>query len=70
MDNRTDRLTAIHVDLAVAVSVAYGWSVGVETARELDIDFRVAQRVLLKGGPRRGVTLPTLALSSRDAPRT
>jgi len=69
MENRIDQLTAMHVDLAVAVSVAFGSAVGVEAARELEIDISVAQRVLLKGGPMRGTTSATLALSLRGAPR-
>jgi len=70
MENRIDQLTAIHVDLAAAVAVAFGWSAGVEAARELSIATQVAQRVLLKGGPMRSATAATLALSSRGALRT
>jgi len=70
MENRIDQLAAMHVDLAAAVSVAFGCAVGVEAARELEIDISVAQRVLLKGGPMRSTTAATLALSSRGAPRT
>ncbi|MBD8725787.1 hypothetical protein IFT43_20695 [Oxalobacteraceae sp. CFBP 13708] len=70
MENRIDQLTEMHVDLAAAVSVAFGRAVGVEAARELGIAISVAQRVLLKGGPMRGATAATLALSSRGALRT
>jgi hypothetical protein len=68
MENRIDQITAMHVDLAAAVSVAFGRAVGVEAARELEVDSLVAQRVLLKGGPMRGVTAAKLALSLRGAP--
>jgi len=69
MENRIDQLTALHVDLAAAVSVAFGRAVGVEAARELEIDTSVAQRVLLKGGPMRSSTWAKLELSLRDASR-
>jgi len=70
MENQIDQLTAIHVDLAAAVAVEFGWSAGVEAARELSIATEVAQRVFLKGGPVRGTSAATLALSSRGEPRT
>jgi hypothetical protein len=69
MENRIDQLTAIQVDLALAVSVAFGWAVGVEAARDMEIDIQVSQRVLLKGGPMRGTTAATLVLSSHGEPR-
>lgn len=68
MENRIDQLTALHVDLAAAVSVAFGRAIGVQAARELEIDISVAQRVLLKGGPMRGTTAAKLALSLHGAP--
>jgi len=53
MENRIDRLAAAHVDLTVAVSVAFGLAAGIESAHQLGVDFHVAQRVLIEGGPRR-----------------
>jgi len=70
MEKRIDRLASAHIDLCVATSTAFGSAAGVEAAHELGIDRQVAQRVLLKGGPRRDTTLATLALSSRDASHT
>jgi hypothetical protein len=70
MEKRIDPLTAIHVDLAVAVSVAFGSATAVEAAHDLGIDPRVTQRVLLKGGVRRGFTSATPEPSSHDALRT
>jgi len=53
MENRIDRLAAAHVDLSVAVSVAFGLAAGIESAHQLGVDLYVAQRVLIEGGPRR-----------------
>jgi hypothetical protein len=70
MENRIDRLTAVHVDLAVNVSVAFGLTAAVDASHELDIPPQVVQRVLIDGGPRRGGTLTRLAPSSYGPPRT
>lgn len=55
MENRIDRLAAAHVDLTVAVSVAFGLAAGIESAHQLGVDPHVAQRVLIEGGPRRAL---------------
>ena len=70
MENRIDRLTAVHVDLAVNVSVAFGLGAAVDASHELGIPPQVVQRVLIEGGPRRGATLARPEPSSHDAPRT
>ena len=59
MENRINRLTAVHVDLAVNVSFAFGLAEGVKSAQELGIDPQVVQRVLIQGGPRRVTPLVT-----------
>lgn len=53
MENRIDRLTAVHVDLAVNVFVAFGLAAAVDASHELGIPPQVVQRVLIDGGPRR-----------------
>jgi hypothetical protein len=68
MENRIDRLTAVHVDLAVNVSVAFGLTAAVDASHELDIPPQVVQRVLIECGPRRGATLARPEPSSRGAP--
>lgn len=69
MENRIDHFTSIQVDLAMAVSVAFGWAAGVEVARDMGIDIQIFQRVLLKGGPMHA-TNNALVLSSRAKPCT
>lgn len=56
MENRIDRLTAVHVDLAMNVSCAFGLSAAVEASHQLDIPSHVTRRVLIECGPRRGAT--------------
>ena len=70
MENRIDRLTAVHVDLAVNVSVAFGLEAAVDASHELDIPPQVVQRVLTDGGPRRRAISAKPAPSSNDAPHT
>jgi hypothetical protein len=70
MENRIDRLTAVHVDLAVNVSFAFGLAAAVEASHELNIPVHVVQRVLIEGRSRRGAILARPAPSSRGAPRT
>jgi len=67
MENRIDRLTAVHLNLSVNVSFAFGLRAGVEAAHELSVPASVAQRVLIEGGPRRE-TYPSSPISSPDAP--
>jgi len=55
MENRIDRLAAAHLDLTVAVSVAFGLAAGIESGHQLGVFPHVAQRVLIEGGPRRTV---------------
>jgi len=62
MENRIDRLAAAHVDLTVAVSVAFGLAASIESAHQLGVDLHVAQRVLIEGGPRR----PGVAAVTQD----
>lgn len=54
MDKRTDRLTAVHVDLAVNVKTVYGLSAGVRVLQEYGVTPSIVQRVLINGDPRRG----------------
>jgi hypothetical protein len=70
MENRTDRLAAAHVDLSVAVSIAFGLAAGVEAALQLEVAPGVVQRVVIEGGPRRAATSATPGPSSRGAPHT
>lgn len=58
MENRIDRLASAHVDLSVAVSIAFGLAAGMESAHQLGVDPHVAQRVLIDGGPRRSMPVP------------
>ena len=69
MDSRTDRLTAVYVDLAVNVVSAYGMATGVRSLHECRVAPAVIQRVLIDGGPRRGSTLATPEQSSHDEQR-
>jgi hypothetical protein len=62
MDQRTDRLTAAYVDLAVNVVTAFGLDAGVRVLHEQNTPLPVVQRVLIDGKPRRS------ALA--DLPRT
>jgi len=70
MEQRTDRLTAAYVDLAVNVAIAFGLDAGLRFLREQKTANAVVQRVLIDGGPRRGATSATPEPSSRGAPRT
>lgn len=70
MENRIDRLTAVHVDLVVNVSFAFGLTAAMDASHELGIPAQIVQRVLLEGGPRRGATSAKPAPSSHDVPRT
>jgi hypothetical protein len=62
MDQRTDRLTATYVDLAVNVVTAFGLNAGVRVLHEHKTPPPVVQRVLIDGTPRRS--------APDDLPRT
>lgn len=51
---RTDRLTAVQVDLAVNVAAVFGMGAGVRVLHAEGIPPAVVQRVIIDGGPRRG----------------
>jgi len=55
MDKRTDRLTAAYVDLALNVRTAFGLSAAVRVLQDEGVLPSVIQRVLINGGPRRGI---------------
>jgi len=56
MDQRTDRLMAVYVDLAVNIVGVYGMATAVRSLHECGVAPAVIQRVLIDGGPRRGAT--------------
>lgn len=69
MDKRTDRLTAVQVDLAANIAAVYGMAAGVVSLHECGAPPPVIQRVLIQGGPRRGFTLASPEPSPHDEPR-
>jgi len=78
MDRRTDRLTALHVDLAANIAAVFGMYPAVCHLHEKHVPLSVVSRVILELGPRRGNRAltewqrPTSARpepSSRGAPR-
>lgn len=54
MDARTDRLTAVYVDLAANIADVFGMYPGVSYLHERGVDLDVVRRVILELGPRRG----------------
>lgn len=54
MDARTDRLTAVYVDLAANIADVFGTYPGVCYLHERGVDLAVVRRVILELGPRRG----------------
>jgi len=70
MEQRTDRLTAAYVDLAVNIAISFGLDAGLRVLRDQKTPSAVVQRVLVEGGPRRGFTWARPEPSSRGAPRT
>lgn len=66
MDKRTDRLTAVQVDLAVNIAGVYGMAAGVLSLHQCGTPLPVIQRVLIQSGPRRGSTSALPAASSPD----
>ena len=69
MEQRTDRLTAAYVDLAVNVAIAFGLDAGVRYLHRQKTVLAVVQRVLIEGGPRRGA-LPSDAPSLPQPPES
>lgn len=68
MDKRTDRLTAVQVDLAVNIAAVFGPAAGVMSLLGQGISPQLVQRVLIEDGPRRGAA-STAALSTRASVR-
>lgn len=56
MDQRTDRLMAVQIDLAANIAAVFGLSAGVRSAHEAGVPLKVIQRVLIECGPRRGAS--------------
>jgi len=56
MEQRTDRLTAAYVDLAVNVAISFGLDAGLRVLRDQKAPPPVVQRVLVESGPRRGAS--------------
>jgi hypothetical protein len=54
MEKRTDRLTAVYVDLAINVVGSHGLAAGVRALLECGTSSAVIERVLFNNGPRRG----------------
>jgi len=53
MEQRTDRLTAAYVDLAVNIAISFGLDAGLRVLRDQKAPPAVVQRVLIDSGPRR-----------------
>ena len=56
MHKRTDRLTALYVDLAINLARSHGVAAGARALFEQGIPIELARRVLLRPGERRGAT--------------
>jgi len=69
MDQRTDRLTAVYVDLGVNIAGVYDMAAAVRLLHECCASPAVVQRVLIDGGPRRGLTSDRPEPSSHSAAR-
>lgn len=67
MEKRTDRHTAVHVDLAVNVSAVFGLSAGVQALHEQQVPLAVVQRALIDRGPRRGANSGRVPESGRKS---
>jgi len=63
MEKRIDRLAAVYVDLAVNITESHGLPAGVCALLECGLEWRVVERVLIDGGPRRGTTSAESELS-------
>lgn len=68
MNTRADRLTAVHVDLAINIAAVYGMYAGVCYLREHCVDLDVVRRVILELGPRRGDRAKLPLIPHRLAP--
>jgi hypothetical protein len=55
MEKRTDRLTAIYVDMAVNVAAVFGMEAGMPVLQH-NTPLLVVHRVLVQVGPRRGAS--------------
>lgn len=66
MDQRTDRLTAVQVDLAVNIAAAFGMAAGVLSLHQTGAPLSVVQRVVIQGGPRRGAMTGRAPETSRE----
>lgn len=53
MEQRTDRLTAVYVDLAVNIAGVFGLDAGMRVLQH-NTPLTVVHRVLIEGRPRRG----------------
>lgn len=69
MEQRTDRITAVCVDLAVIVAITFGLDAGVRVLQMQHAPQLFIQRVLIYSGPRRGSTLATPGPSTHSEPR-
>jgi hypothetical protein len=58
MEQRTDRLTATYVDLAVNIAEVFGLEAGMRVLQH-NTPLLVVQRVLIEGRPRRGAPSAT-----------
>lgn len=54
MDARTDRLTAVYVDLAANIADVFGMYPAVCYLHERNVSLCIVRRVILELGPRRG----------------
>jgi len=53
MNNRTDRLTAVYIDLALNLVESHGVAAGARALFDLGLPLELARRVLLQPGQRR-----------------
>jgi hypothetical protein len=66
MEKRTDRLTAIYVDLAVNIAGVFGLEAGMRVLQN-NTPLLVVHRVLVVSGPRRGAqNVPNQQTSDQD----
>jgi len=66
MNKRTDRLTAVHVDLAANIAAGFGMYPAVCYLHERQVPLDVVRRIILELGPRRGDG-SKVALATRSA---
>jgi len=67
MNKRIDRLTALHVDLAISIAQVFGLAAGLDALNEYGIDAAVGQRILIENRPYRGAR-PSSPNSLPDGP--